>query len=83
MKLRFARRALLARKSFIREIFKVLGQHDMISFSGGFPNPASFPVEGIKAAAVKVLEADGANVLQYNTSDRVSPLTSVHRGSLL
>lgn len=74
MKLRFARRALSARKSFIREIFKVLGQHDMISFSGGFPNPASFPVEGIKAAAIKVLDADGANVLQYNTTEGYLPL---------
>ena len=74
MKLRFARRALLARKSFIREIFKVLGQHDMISFSGGFPNPASFPVDEIKAAAVKVLEEDGANVLQYNTTEGYLPL---------
>jgi 2-aminoadipate transaminase len=74
MKLRFARRALMARKSFIREIFKVLGQHDMISFSGGFPNPASFPVDEIKAAAVKVLENDGANVLQYNTTEGYLPL---------
>ena len=74
MNLRFARRALSARKSFIREIFKVLGQHDMISFSGGFPNPASFPVEGIKAAAIKVLDEDGANVLQYNTTEGYLPL---------
>lgn len=74
MNLRFARRAMLARKSFIREIFKVLGQHDMISFSGGFPNPTSFPVDGIKAAAIKVLECDGANVLQYNTTEGYLPL---------
>ena len=74
MNLRFARRAMNARKSFIREIFKVLGQHDMISFSGGFPNPASFPVEGIKAAAIKVLDEDGANVLQYNTTEGYLPL---------
>ena len=74
MNLRFARRAMNARKSFIREIFKVLGQHDMISFSGGFPNPASFPVEGIKAAAIRVLDEDGANVLQYNTTEGYLPL---------
>lgn len=74
MNLRFTQRAQNARKSFIREIFKVLGQHDMISFSGGFPNPASFPVDGIKAAAIKVLEEDGANVLQYNTTEGYLPL---------
>ena len=56
MALRFAKRMSKAKKSFVREIFKFLGDPEMISFSGGFPNPASFPVEGIKAAAIKVLE---------------------------
>ncbi len=74
MQLRFARRVGNAKKSFIREIFKVLGQKDMISFSGGFPNPSSFPVEGIKAAAIKVLDADGANVLQYSSTEGYLPL---------
>lgn len=74
MPLRTARRMSKAKKSFVREIFKFLGDPEMISFSGGFPNPASFPIEGIKAAAVKVLDQDGANVLQYSSSEGYLPL---------
>ena len=74
MALRFAKRMSKAKKSFVREIFKYLGDPEMISFSGGFPNPASFPVDGIKEAAVKVLESDGANVLQYSSSEGYLPL---------
>jgi len=74
MQLRFARRIDYAKKSFIREIFKVLGQKDMISFSGGFPNLNSFPIDGIKAAAIKVLDTDGANALQYSSTEGYLPL---------
>jgi len=74
MQLRFARRISKTKKSFVREIFKFLGDPEMISFSGGFPNPDSFPVDGIKEAAIKVLEADGANALQYSSSEGYLPL---------
>jgi len=76
MQLRFAKRMSKAKKSFVREIFKFLGDPEMISFSGGFPNPASFPIEGIKAAAIKVLDEDGANALQYSSSEGYLPLRS-------
>lgn len=74
MQLRFAKRMSKTKKSFVREIFKFLGDPEMISFSGGFPNPSSFPVEGIKAAAIKVLDTDGANALQYSSSEGYLPL---------
>ncbi len=74
MALRFAKRMSKTKKSFVREIFKFLGDPEMISFSGGFPNPASFPIEGIKAAAIKVLDTDGANALQYSSSEGYLPL---------
>lgn len=74
MQLRFAKRMSKAKKSFVREIFKFLGDPEMISFSGGFPNPTSFPIEGIKAAAIKVLDSDGANALQYSSSEGYLPL---------
>jgi 2-aminoadipate transaminase len=74
MQLRFANRIKKTKKSFVREIFKFLGDPEMISFSGGFPNPSSFPVDGIKEAAIKVLEADGANALQYSSSEGYLPL---------
>ncbi len=74
MQLRLAKRMHNTKKSFVREIFKFLGDPEMISFSGGFPNPDSFPVEEIKAAAIKVLDQDGANALQYSASEGYLPL---------
>ena len=40
-----AGRAQNVPKSFIREILKVAEDTTMISFAGGLPNPALFPVE--------------------------------------
>lgn len=70
----FSERVSHIPKSFIREILKVTAQPNVISFAGGLPNPSSFPLEAIKQATVKVLEADGKNVLQYASSEGYLPL---------
>lgn len=61
-------------KSFIREILKVTEDPKVISFAGGLPNSKFFPVKEISDAALKVLEADGKNVLQYSTTEGYLPL---------
>lgn len=61
-------------KSFIREILKVTSHSDIISFAGGLPNPAFFPVQEIQAAAMKALEKDGRRLLQYGESEGYRPL---------
>ncbi|HEY8933781.1 MAG TPA: PLP-dependent aminotransferase family protein, partial [Cyclobacteriaceae bacterium] len=71
---RFSNRVSNIPKSFLREILKVTAQPDVISFAGGLPNPASFPIEAIKLATSKVLSNDGASVLQYATSEGYLPL---------
>ena len=70
----FANRMQCIPKSFIREILKVTAQPDVISFAGGLPNPQYFPVEALKNAAIKVLEQDGCNALQYAVSEGYKPL---------
>jgi len=70
----FADRMSNVKKSFIREIFKVLGTPGIISFSGGFPNPESFPVAEIDEAVHKILSEDGKNVLQYSSTEGYLPL---------
>ena len=65
------------KKSFIREILKAIDKPGMISFAGGLPNPISFPVEDIKQATAKVLDADGENVLQYSTTEGYRPLREI------
>ena len=63
MDLRFADRMNKEKKSFIREILKVVGNPEIISFAGGLPNPISFPVKGIQEVTNKILQEDGENIL--------------------
>ncbi len=70
----FADRMYSAKRSFIREILKVTEDPSIISFAGGLPNPRSFPVDEVSAAAVKVLKEDGTAALQYSTTEGYLPL---------
>ena len=61
-------------KSFIREILKLTQSDNIISFAGGLPNSALFPVDAIRHAAERVLSRDGRNTLQYSTTEGHAPL---------
>jgi 2-aminoadipate transaminase len=61
-------------RSFVREILKVTEDPEIISFAGGLPSPESFPHQEIKEAAIQVLEEDGAQALQYSTTEGYYPL---------
>jgi len=56
-------------RSFIREILKVAVDSSVISFAGGLPNRDLFPVKELQAAANKVFESAGKEVLQYSNSE--------------
>jgi len=56
-------------RSFIREILKVAVDSSVISFAGGLPNRDLFPVNELRAAADKVFESAGKEVLQYSNSE--------------
>ncbi|MBE7049089.1 MAG: PLP-dependent aminotransferase family protein [Ruminococcaceae bacterium] len=60
--------------SAIREIFKVAGQPDVISFAGGLPAPESFPVAAIKEICNKILDTEPVVALQYGISEGYAPL---------
>jgi 2-aminoadipate transaminase len=70
----FAQRVENVPQSFIREILKLTQSKDVISFAGGLPNPAFFPVKEVTEAAVKVMEKDGRSVLQYSNTEGYPPL---------
>jgi 2-aminoadipate transaminase len=57
------------KRSAIREILKLLEKPGIISFAGGLPSPETFPVDDLKKIAVEVLEKEGANALQYSTTE--------------
>ncbi|MBP2630202.1 MAG: putative transcriptional regulator, GntR family [Firmicutes bacterium] len=65
----FARRMNLLRRSEIREILKLTQKKEMISFAGGLPAPELFPVDKMKKVAVRVLEEQGNEALQYSTTE--------------
>ena len=66
---RFSERASQLQSSFIREILKITQRPEIISFAGGLPSPATFPVEHMKAAFDKVLTENGKVALQYGPTD--------------
>jgi len=57
------------KRSAIRELLKFLGQPGLISFSGGFPAPQSFPVEELKGIIQEVMETEASNALQYGATE--------------
>lgn len=70
----YAQRMNRIPRSFVRETLKIIDDPKMISFAGGLPHPQSFPVEEIKESAVKVLQEQGKEVLQYSSTEGYSPL---------
>lgn len=64
-----ARRIAEVPASFIREILKVTEQPGIISFAGGLPNEALFPLEEIRLATEAMLAREGRAALQYSTSE--------------
>jgi DNA-binding transcriptional MocR family regulator len=64
------------RASEIRELLKLLDSPGIISFAGGIPDPALFPVREAQAAYAEIL-GDGAlaaNAMQYSVSEGYLPL---------
>lgn len=68
---RYAARAARMQASEIRELLKLLDQPDIISFAGGIPDPALFPVEAVSKAYLDVLsdKVQASRVLQYSISE--------------
>ncbi|MGH8806333.1 MAG: PLP-dependent aminotransferase family protein [Noviherbaspirillum sp.] len=70
----FSQRAQQLQSSAIREILKVTARPEVISFAGGLPSPATFPVERMRAAYDTVLSQQGKIALQYGPTDGYGPL---------
>ena len=70
----FASRLQNVETSAIRELFKLLGKPGIVSFAGGFPDPALFDAEGIRIAADAVLSHNPGPVLQYGATEGFEPL---------
>lgn len=74
MKYEVAERIKSSKRSFIREILKELEKETMISFSGGFPNPQTFPVEELESLSTEIFKKEGRKILQYSSTEGYEPL---------
>ncbi|OIQ70367.1 2-aminoadipate transaminase [mine drainage metagenome] len=72
--MQFADRLQNVETSAIRELFKLLGKPGIISFAGGFPDPALFDAVGIAQASAAVLACNPGPVLQYGATEGYGPL---------
>ncbi|MBY8977504.1 PLP-dependent aminotransferase family protein [Rhodobacteraceae bacterium NNCM2] len=68
---RYATRAEGMQASEIRELLKVMDQPGVISFAGGIPDPALFPLAEVRSAYEAALTGDegAGKVLQYSISE--------------
>ncbi|MFA7115741.1 MAG: PLP-dependent aminotransferase family protein [Bacteroidales bacterium] len=62
------------KKSAIRELLKIANKPEIISFGGGFPNTATFPVEELKEVTAELLDEKPEKILQYGATDGVPAL---------
>jgi 2-aminoadipate transaminase len=72
--MQFADRLNNVETSAIRELFKLLGKPGIISFAGGFPDPAMFDVDGIREAVNAALVQEPGAALQYGATEGYNPL---------
>ena len=69
-----SQRARKLTSSAIREILKVTERPEVISFAGGLPSPATFPVERMRQHCVDILTTDPTPALQYGPTEGYAPL---------
>lgn len=70
----FAERVKPLKASAIREIFKMVGKSDIISFAGGNPSSEIFPSEALARLADEIIAEHGATALQYGVTEGYAPL---------
>lgn len=72
--MRYASRIECLEDRSLLQTMEFIETDDMISFSGGFPSPETYPVEDIKASFLQVLEQEGKNALSYCSTSGHRPL---------
>lgn len=70
----YARRMSRVQPSAIRELLRLGADPDIISFGGGYPDPALFPVADLRDVYARLLVPEHAGALQYTTTDGLPTL---------
>ena len=78
----FARRTRTLGGGEITAILALAGASDVITFSGGFPDPQTFPGEVLAEIAGRLIAEDAAVALQYSASEGLESLRDYLSGRL-
>jgi 2-aminoadipate transaminase len=79
---RLARRAQALGGGEITAILALAGATDVITFSGGFPDPQTFPCDILAGIAAKLIAQDAAVALQYSATEGLAGLRDYVAGRL-
>ena len=79
---RLARRAQALGGGEITAILALAGATDVITFSGGFPDPQTFPSDILAGLAAKLIAQDAAVALQYSATEGLAGLRDYVAGRL-
>jgi 2-aminoadipate transaminase len=79
---RLARRAHVLGGGEITAILALAGATDVITFSGGFPDPETFPTEILSDIAVRLIAEDAAVALQYSATEGLAGVRDYVAGRL-
>src|SRR5436305_5876468 len=66
----------------ITAILALAGATDVITFSGGFPDPATFPTEILGQIAGRLIAGDAAGALQYTATEGLASVRDYVAGRL-
>src|SRR6266550_4199288 len=77
-----ARRAKALGGGEITAILALAGATDVITFSGGFPDPATFPAEILAPIAARLITGDAAVSLQYAATEGLAGVRDYVAGRL-
>jgi 2-aminoadipate transaminase len=77
----FARRAALGGDE-LTAILSLAASTDVITFSGGFPAPETFPVDVLHRLTTELLDDDSARALQYSPTEGLPPARGAIAGLL-
>ncbi len=66
----------------ITAILALAGATDVITFSGGFPDPATWPTEALAQLASRLITSDSAVALQYTATEGIASVRDYVSGRL-
>src|SRR6516225_6005889 len=66
----------------ITAILALAGASDVITFSGGFPDPATFPTGVLAEIAARLISADSGVALQYAATEGIASVRDYVSGRL-